>query len=103
VHVLHQGEDLFGRGIVGFDDFEARLFAEQFHAFGRDLVGDEDFHGFWRVKRTGPPRRRQGKRWHVRESVRQRALHRASLRTDRHRPFPNTSHLPPCNTRNAPP
>ena len=43
--VLDQLQELLPGRIVGFNDFETRLVAKELHAFGRDLVGHEDFHG----------------------------------------------------------
>jgi hypothetical protein len=43
--VLDQLEKLLLRRAIGLHHFETRLVAKEFHAFRRDLVGHEDFHG----------------------------------------------------------
>ena len=43
--ILDQPEELLLWRAIGFHHFETRLVAKEFHAFRRDLVGHEDFHG----------------------------------------------------------
>jgi hypothetical protein len=43
--VLDELQEFLPGRVVGFNNLETGLVAEELHAFGRDLIGHEYFHG----------------------------------------------------------